>query len=66
VQVIVCAVMAREEEQTEADLRDEQRLRQGEQLCDRVPSVLAARPERRRGRQDADRDQEECVQVVGR
>ena len=51
---------------TETDLRDEQGLREGDQLCDRVPGSLAARPEGRRRSQDADRNHEECVQVVGR
>src|SRR6476469_1866327 len=66
VQMVVRAAVVGQEEQAEADLGDEQRLREGEQLCNRTPGSVAASPERRRRREDADRDQEECVQVVGR
>ena len=56
-----------EEQQAERDLRDEQRLRECEQLRDGRPG-----PARRRAQNaaaeasDADPDQEECVHVVRR
>ena len=54
------------QQEPQPDLRDEQCLRESEQLCNGVSGPLTARPEGRCRGEDADRDQEECVQVVGR
>ena len=55
-----------EQQEAERDLGDEQRLCEREQLRDCGARAAVARPERRRRRQHADGDQQECIHMVGR
>jgi hypothetical protein len=65
-QVIGSALVIREQEQPESDLRHDQGLRQREQLCDRPPRPTPARNECHNRCGGADRDHQEGIHMVGR
>ena len=65
-EVVGRTLVAREEQQPEPDLRNEQRLREREQVRDGPAGARAPGVERGRRGEEAHPDHEECVHVVHR